>query len=369
MQSLFDKFGVTATYVLSAIVIVVLLLVLLLIMRALFSRRVRPSGGRARQPRLGVVDAFDIDRQRQLVLVRRDNVEHLIMIGGPNDVLVESAIVRGGESRSGEARRQSIEEAGAVATPPAAPVSAPVPAAAPNPAPTQSIPAPPPAPVRAPAPVASAAPPPMPPLRQPVAPPPPSSRQTMAPASGVADLAPQVRTPTEPPSSAPAPSRLPPRVTPPPRSTSPFPASRPPGTSGAGALPPRSPAPPPPTPTPAAQPAAPQPVAPQPIVPQASAQAPSVQPPRPDNGPAGAARRFEFGRALQRASSEQAKTDQPTPATASQAQEVEAAAPPVTAESSREPPAKLLVADKSADPLDALEEEMAKLLGRPPGQS
>ena len=31
MQSLFDKFGVTATYVLSAIVIVVLLLVLLLI--------------------------------------------------------------------------------------------------------------------------------------------------------------------------------------------------------------------------------------------------------------------------------------------------------------------------------------------------
>ena len=69
MQSLFDKFGVTATYVLSAIVIVVLLLVLLLIMRALFSRRVRPAGGRSRQPRLGVVDAFDIDRQRQLVLV------------------------------------------------------------------------------------------------------------------------------------------------------------------------------------------------------------------------------------------------------------------------------------------------------------
>ena len=87
MQSLFDKFGVTATYVLSAIVIVVLLLVLLLIMRALFARRIRPAGGRARQPRLGVVDAFDIDRQRQLVLVRRDNVEHLVMIGGPNDLL------------------------------------------------------------------------------------------------------------------------------------------------------------------------------------------------------------------------------------------------------------------------------------------
>ena len=46
-----------------------------------------------------------------------------------------------------------------------------------------------------------------------------------------------------------------------------------------------------------------------------------------------------------------------------------AAAPPVTAEPSREPPAKLPVAENPADPLDALEEEMAKLLGRPPGQS
>lgn len=47
-----------------------------------------------RQQRLGVVDAFDLDRQRQLVLIRRDNVEHLVMIGGPNDVLLEAAIIR-----------------------------------------------------------------------------------------------------------------------------------------------------------------------------------------------------------------------------------------------------------------------------------
>ena len=105
MQPLFDKFGANATYVLSAIVVIVLLLALLLIVRAVFIGRVRPAGaGRARQPRLGVVDAFDLDRQRQLVLVRRDNVEHLIMIGGPNDVLVESSIVRAGEVRSGEPR-------------------------------------------------------------------------------------------------------------------------------------------------------------------------------------------------------------------------------------------------------------------------
>jgi hypothetical protein len=52
------------------------------------------GAGRARQPRLGVLDAFAIDARRRLVLIRRDNVEHLIMIGGPNDVLVESEIVR-----------------------------------------------------------------------------------------------------------------------------------------------------------------------------------------------------------------------------------------------------------------------------------
>jgi hypothetical protein len=52
------------------------------------------NAGRARQPRLGVLDAFAIDARRRLVLIRRDNVEHLIMIGGPNDVLIESEIVR-----------------------------------------------------------------------------------------------------------------------------------------------------------------------------------------------------------------------------------------------------------------------------------
>src|SRR5437870_3517507 len=81
----------------------VVLLIVVLLYRAVFGRRVRGGGGgRARQPRLGVVDAYDLDRQRQLVLVRRDNVEHLIMIGGPNDVLIESEISR---VQPGEARQ------------------------------------------------------------------------------------------------------------------------------------------------------------------------------------------------------------------------------------------------------------------------
>ena len=70
------------------------LIVLAIFYRLAFAHRLRVPGGRTRQPRLGLVDAFSLDGQRQLVLVRRDNVEHLVMIGGPNDVLVESQINR-----------------------------------------------------------------------------------------------------------------------------------------------------------------------------------------------------------------------------------------------------------------------------------
>ena len=75
-----------------AAVVVAAALILAVIYRLVFGHRLRvPGASRARQPRLGLVDAFSLDGQRQLVLVRRDNVEHLIMIGGPNDVLLEIA--------------------------------------------------------------------------------------------------------------------------------------------------------------------------------------------------------------------------------------------------------------------------------------
>lgn len=49
-------------------------------------------GGKSRTPRLSVRDAAAVDRTRRLVLVRRDNVEHLIMIGGPTDLVIETNI-------------------------------------------------------------------------------------------------------------------------------------------------------------------------------------------------------------------------------------------------------------------------------------
>jgi len=48
------------------------------------------------EPRLGVVEYANMDGKRKLVLIRRDDVEHLIMTGGPVDVVIETGI---GDSR------------------------------------------------------------------------------------------------------------------------------------------------------------------------------------------------------------------------------------------------------------------------------
>src|SRR5487761_1167066 len=56
--------------------------------------RIGGASTRGRQPRLAVIDYATVDARRRLILVRRDNVEHLVMIGGPSDIVVESNIVR-----------------------------------------------------------------------------------------------------------------------------------------------------------------------------------------------------------------------------------------------------------------------------------
>ncbi len=106
---------------------------LLLIVVLWFMRNRAPSpfvrGGRNRQPRLQVLDAAAVDARRRLVLVRRDDVEHLIMIGGPTDIVIESRI---GEAAD---KTVSIEAADQ-----SAPAPAPAPALVPLPVPAAAIP-------------------------------------------------------------------------------------------------------------------------------------------------------------------------------------------------------------------------------------
>lgn len=51
-----------------------------------------PGFMRPRDKRLGVVETASVDAKRKLFLVRRDDVEHLVMIGGPIDMLIETGI-------------------------------------------------------------------------------------------------------------------------------------------------------------------------------------------------------------------------------------------------------------------------------------
>ncbi|MDR3438520.1 flagellar biosynthetic protein FliO [Telmatospirillum sp.] len=48
---------------------------------------VMPLGRRSR--RLAVVEVLPLDNRRRLVLVRKDDVEHLLLIGGASDIIVE----------------------------------------------------------------------------------------------------------------------------------------------------------------------------------------------------------------------------------------------------------------------------------------
>ena len=63
------------------------------------------------EPRLGVIEQASVDARRRLVLIRRDGVEHLIMTGGPVDVVIETGI-----------QAPQAEQAGRESAEPSAPV-------------------------------------------------------------------------------------------------------------------------------------------------------------------------------------------------------------------------------------------------------
>ena len=58
--------------------------------------------------RLEVVDQANIDGRRRLVLIRRDSIEHLIMTGGPVDVVIETGIGAPPSADSGDADKIAL---------------------------------------------------------------------------------------------------------------------------------------------------------------------------------------------------------------------------------------------------------------------
>jgi hypothetical protein len=70
------------------------------------------AGGRNRKTRLAIMDATAVDSHRRLVLVRRDDVEHLLLIGGSNDVVVEQNIRLNAPVRRPAPAEAAIQAAG-----------------------------------------------------------------------------------------------------------------------------------------------------------------------------------------------------------------------------------------------------------------
>jgi hypothetical protein len=94
-------FKVLFNFSIAFLIVLVLIGVTVWLVRLFRANRL---GGAARRPqsrRLAVIDAARVDGSRSVVLIRRDNIEHLLMIGGATDVVIEANIMRATGARVG----------------------------------------------------------------------------------------------------------------------------------------------------------------------------------------------------------------------------------------------------------------------------
>ncbi|NOZ31539.1 MAG: hypothetical protein GXP01_00375 [Alphaproteobacteria bacterium] len=70
----------------------VLILIVFLVWILKFILSATRTVGLGRNRRIGITDSIPVDAKRHLILIRRDDVEHLILTGGTNDLIVEAAI-------------------------------------------------------------------------------------------------------------------------------------------------------------------------------------------------------------------------------------------------------------------------------------
>jgi flagellar protein FliO/FliZ len=385
LESLFGAQGARyAGFVLAALAILLLVVILWWLIRKAMGGRLNMSDRpdrRGRPPRLGITESFAVDRQgRRLVMVRRDNVEHLVMIGGPNDVVIETNVVRGERPMVGrpDARGAEPEVIPTLALSDIAPSPAPTPMPAP-PLAKPSTPLPPPKPVEPP------------PIKvvEPTLPPKPAPAPLAPP---VTPPAPPVAAPPKPPVVEPVPPPTPPAA--PVEGPPPAPAKS--GMSlveriKAG-LPMGKPSPEPAKAAAAEAPAQARPAIVEDIKTRIEGVAKtSSSPPKPDemkaaleeavkNETAKAAAKAPDMRAAEAKAAEiKAKIEEAvkpaapppppvTPPPPSPPSPAPAAAPPPPAPAA--PPAQATAAPAakpaSKNPFDSLEEEMAKLLGRAP---
>ena len=90
LTSLFGAENPILTSVVALGIVLVLIVLGLWVLKLFFRASNTLVRGRGR--RMMVLETVAIDTRRQLILIRRDDVEHLILTGGPQDLVVESGI-------------------------------------------------------------------------------------------------------------------------------------------------------------------------------------------------------------------------------------------------------------------------------------
>lgn len=109
MGFLTSLFGGESNYLTMVIglAIVLVLIVIAVWLLKLLSEATR-TVGRGRNRRLAVIDSVAIDQKRQAIIIRRDGVEHLIVTGGPNDLVVESGFEAPPQVATVRQRKQGV---------------------------------------------------------------------------------------------------------------------------------------------------------------------------------------------------------------------------------------------------------------------
>jgi flagellar protein FliO/FliZ len=94
MQFIAALFGGTDNTALNAAFALglVLVLVVLGLWVLKFATSASANLGRPGKRRLSVIDSTVVDSKRKIVIIRRDNVEHVIMTGGPADLVIETGL-------------------------------------------------------------------------------------------------------------------------------------------------------------------------------------------------------------------------------------------------------------------------------------
>ena len=88
-----SELGLPARAVVALVLVLALIALTVWLMRRFGEGRVAGgAAGRNRQQRLAVLDSAVVDARRRLVLIRRDNVEHLVLSGPDGVSVIENNI-------------------------------------------------------------------------------------------------------------------------------------------------------------------------------------------------------------------------------------------------------------------------------------